>query len=82
MSELLVISSSHAAALVSFASSLGISPNKCLAEAIEDWLNIVAPARLEETISQPDKPSNVIKFPLQQEDGLIECRQNFVQSSA
>lgn len=56
-----VISSSHAASLTFFSKSLGISPAACLAEAIQDWLDIVAPARLEE-ISQPENSVNVLAF--------------------
>lgn len=55
----LPISSSQAAALRSFSQILGKPASECLAEAIADWINIVAPARVEE-ISQTDKPGTRI----------------------
>lgn len=64
----ILISSSHTTALIYAAERLGITSSACLAEAIDDWLSIVAPARIEE-VSQNEKSANVIAFP-QQEDGL------------
>jgi hypothetical protein len=43
------------------AQRLGLPQQQCIDEAIEDWLSIVAPARLA-YVSQIEKPSNLIPF--------------------
>jgi hypothetical protein len=47
--------------LESAAMRLGVPLEQCLTEAIEDWLTVVAPARLE-SISHFEKPDNVVEF--------------------
>lgn len=58
-----VLTSEQTAVLVSIAGRLGVSSNRCLSEAIDDWVKIVAPARLEE-VSHLEKLKTVVEFPM------------------
>lgn len=53
--EALSISAFHQPRVKAIAASLGVPAQKCVDEALEDWLTIVAPARIEEAISQGER---------------------------
>lgn len=70
MAESFLISKFQQPRIAALAVSLGITIQTCLDEAMEDWMSIVAPARLEEfeqvglveAISQNEKLDNLIPF--------------------
>jgi hypothetical protein len=49
----------HYLRIAACAALMGLPVQDCIDEAIEDWLTIVAPARLD---SQNEKPDNLIAF--------------------